>query len=136
MNKLVTTLEAQHRALERIVGEVDAALASKDPTAISDRLRRLKTTFEVHLTLENTQFYPVFRAEQTRARASAEVAQMFAQNMKLIGEGLSAFFTRYAVPPEDLARFEREWRSTATVLGNRIAAEEQTLHPMFEALAN
>jgi hypothetical protein len=136
VNKLVTTLEAQHRALERIVGEVDVALASKDPTTIADRLRRLKSTFEVHLALENAQFYPTFQAERARAQASAEVAQMFAQNMKLIGEGLSAFFTRYAAPPQDLARFEREWRSTVTVLGNRIAAEEHTLHPMFEALAN
>lgn len=59
---------------------------------------------------------------------------MFAQNMRLIADGLAGFFDRYATPPSDLSRFEREWSSMVEVLSQRITAEEQTLHPMFEAL--
>lgn len=132
MTKLLSTLEAQHRALERIVGEVDEALKAADAGLVADRVRRLRTTLEVHLALEKAQFYPAF--ESGKAHASTSVARMFSQNMALIAEGLTGFFTRYSQPPADLARFEREWRATVGVLSSRISAEEKTLHPMFEAL--
>lgn len=133
MNDLVRKLEAQHRALERVVSEVNAALNGKDPAGVASGLGKLQSMIHAHLSLENSQFYPAF--ESGGSRKGVEVARMFAQNMRLIADGLGVFFNRYSTPPSDLARFEREWKSMVDVLANRIAAEEQTLHPMFEALA-
>lgn len=134
MSDLMTTLEAQHRALERTVEEIERALASRDAERIADRLHKLRAALEAHLSLEGSQFYPAFQTERARKHPSGGVAQIFAQNMRLIAEGLTAFFVRYANPPPDLARFEREWRATRTVLSQRIAAEEKTLHPLFRAV--
>jgi hypothetical protein len=136
LTKLLSTLEAQHRALERIAGEVEEALKAGEPGLVADRVRRLRTTLEVHLALEKAQFYPAFETGKAETQASAGVARMFSQNMKLIAEGLTGFFTRYSQAPTDLVRFEREWRATVGVLSSRISAEEKTLHPMYEALQN
>src|SRR3954447_24511969 len=110
MQKLVHTLEAQHRALEKLAQEVETALVAKAADVLPERLRRLGSALEAHLGLENAQFYPQFEklALAHGRPQDLELARLFSSNMKLIADGLAQFLMRYRSPPADLAAFERD----------------------------
>ena len=134
MAKLVNTLESQHRLLERMVGQIDAAIRERNPGALGLHLRSLHDAFLAHVTLENRDFYPVFDVARGATEDHRQVARLFATNMRLIAEGLNAFFARHLDKPIELATFEREWRPVVQTLSQRIASEEHTLHPIFNRL--
>ena len=133
MNKLVETLETQHRALERLVAEIASAVDAGKPDAIPEPLAKLERMLAQHFNLEQTQFYPTLRRLSAKNAALTTVAQAFATNMQTIGDGLLAFFKRHRAPI-DLAAFAPDWKRTVDILQRRLVDEEQTLHPLFERL--
>jgi len=131
---IVDAVEAQHRSLERVVREIQAAVDRQDAAAASEKLTQLKQLLVAHLALENAQFYPRFVELAARQPRVLKVAELFQTNMKTIAEGVMVFFERYEGKPVDFATFTPEWNSTVKTLAARIQQEEQTLHPMFRRL--
>jgi hypothetical protein len=133
MYSLVEALEAQHRALEILVGSIDEAIVHRDLDIIPVRLRALASAIDDHLRLEDAQLYPAFERAIGRVPkvVDLDLARLFSKNMRLIADGLTTFFARYRQPPADLTIFAREWKATVDVLSHRIVAEESTLHPML-----
>lgn len=56
MEKLLTTLEAQHRGMENISQEIDAALAAGDGPLVAVRLGKLRAASE------EWTLHPMFQA--------------------------------------------------------------------------
>jgi hypothetical protein len=135
MGNLVETLETQHRLLERIVVQIEAAIEDGNAGAVGEQLKQLHGAFAAHVALENRDFYPAFELAKDVKADSRNIARLFSTNMRLIAEGLGMFLKRYLDRPIELERFEREWRPVAQTLAQRIASEEKTLHPLFERLS-
>ncbi|MBS2031840.1 MAG: hemerythrin domain-containing protein [Deltaproteobacteria bacterium] len=133
MNTLVETLETQHRALERLVAEVFAALKAGDAAAIPEPLGKLDRLLTQHFNLEQAQFYPTLNELAATDPAISTVAQAFATNMQTIAGGLLGFFKRHR-GPIDLATFAPDWKKTVEILSRRLVDEEKTLHPLFDRL--
>lgn len=136
MREIIDTLEAQHRALEHLAGEVGQAYKAKDEPRLKDALGRMRRLLEAHLELERTQFYPAFvQAAERQANESTKlVATLFRDNMAVIASGLEAFFRRADQDALPLDVLGRELRTTLEILGKRMVDEEKTLHPLLRGL--
>ncbi|MBX5484431.1 MAG: hemerythrin domain-containing protein [Myxococcaceae bacterium] len=132
---LVDALEAQHRALEKAVGEVQAAYAAGHAANVGAKVSAMRKLLEGHLALENTQLYPKIVEMAAGRQNMLELAKLFQTNMATIAEGLVQFFERFEGQAVDLEAFGPEWKTIVETLTARIKQEEATLHPMFRRLS-
>jgi hypothetical protein len=136
MTGIIETLETQHGLLRKLAAEIDRALAEGRMDQVAAQVLKMRTALEAHVALENADFYPamVGMAERQGQPQMLQIVKLFDQNMRVIAEGLTRFFNRFAGKPFERASFEPEWKALAKVLAQRIEDEESTLHPIHRRL--
>ena len=131
---LIATLKSHHRAVEKLVAEINDALTRGDIPTVKKNLGTLKTALLGHLALEDAQLYPglVKAAERKKDEAMSATVTRFSTNMEKIGVGLKAFLTKYDGQEFQAKAFSSEWKNIVTTLSTRITAEECSLYPLYE----
>lgn len=132
MKELITTLKAQHRALEELSKKMNSAIADRDVARLESLTHQLKLALNAHLDLEEQQLYPVLVAAGKKDHGVEQTTKLFRENMVRIAEGLTGFFDRHGGGPVNVDAFAREWSSIAMVLGQRCEAEETALFPKYD----
>src|SRR5688572_7483245 len=116
-NTVLSPIQAQHRALTEMALSLDAAVTRWDVTVVRAQVVKLRDALDAHVALENREFYPTLNKLSVVEPDTERLVKLFDDNMRLIADGLRAFFSRFADKPElDQAAFTKEWKSILSVL--------------------
>jgi hypothetical protein len=135
MQQLVATLKAQQRAVQKMVSQVDAALAHGDSRAISAALSELKSALRIHLDLEDNQLYPALSeaANKRRRDSVAGLVRTFTDNVSVVSATMHEFLRRWEGAELEMDAFRADWAEFVGVLTKRIDTAETRLYPLYEA---
>lgn len=130
-------LTAEHTELERLAGQLLAAVAGPADAAVAlSSIRwRLNRLLMIHLAKEDQLLYPLL-TKSGRPRTSG-MALRFSQEMG----GLASTYLSYANGwtaqriADDWAGFGAETRKIVRALQHRILREERDLYPLIEDIA-
>lgn len=135
MKSIVETVELQHRAVEREVAALEAALQEKAPAALRGSLDRLEVMLTAHVKLEHDELYPALLA-RAEGDAAHETVRLFQENLVRIGEGLLGFFKRWRgdLDAQRIEALGADGAGVLRLLQGRLRDEERVLHPIFRRL--
>jgi len=130
---LITTLIAQHNELRTQMQRLDSlALPGKEAAdEIVPALAVFKQALLTHLSLENTQFYPVVLEKFKDNKPETETLHRFIEEMKNIEKAVLVFLGKYGAPEavvSDSARFRTDLKAMISTLMIRISAEEDGVY--------
>jgi regulator of sigma D len=130
---LITTLIAQHNELRTQMQRLDSlALPGKEAAdEIVPALAVFKQALLAHLSLENTQFYPVVLEKFKDNKPETETLHRFIEEMKNIEKAVLVFLGKYGAQEavvSDSARFRTDLKVMISTLMIRISAEEDGVY--------
>ena len=125
--RLTDILRDQHAQLAVMLDELHR-LGVAEATG-RERLQRARQAMLAHLKLEDSQLYPVLRADP----ATSALARRYADEMQQLTPALMAFFDTYRDGSADPFAFARSLEQLLAVLQQRIEREEEWLYRVYEA---
>lgn len=130
-------MKSQHVVLEERLSEISERFAEDDAAGARQLLPSLRSLFTAHVGIEAEQLYPklLAQAEAQNQRTQAVLAKSFADGIDLLTSALDRFVTRYESTHDTrLDDFAQDWSTILHALRSRLAAEEQSLYPMYARL--
>ncbi len=131
--KIITTLTAQHRILEKILNTIDIFLKAKkiNFSAIASELGHFEKDITEHLQLENEVFYPELLKDMKRKRQNTYNTEQFILEMENIEVIMISFFKKYENScgiKDNVDIFRREFSDIVEILAVRIESEEEGIY--------
>ena len=137
--ELIGTLQAEHKELLRLFGQLEDAAANGDETACRSALDQFTRLLQDHLLTENRHLYGYFaRNPQTDTQNAQRVDSMSADMMH-VGKILHRFITAYTRTTWTMTmrdQLRRDLRPIGEVLVHRIREEETVLYPLYSPRAS
>ncbi|MBI5874833.1 MAG: hemerythrin domain-containing protein [Deltaproteobacteria bacterium] len=141
MNELnrnyLAALKGEHRAIERLMGEVKFFIHNKDTFGIARCMHSLKISLVEHLKKENDKMYAELsdKAKEKNMEQMDASLRLFSDMMKGIADKALNFFNSY--PDKEavaklLPKFEEDFNEVNESLLRRIKHEEQVLYALYE----
>lgn len=133
---LIHRLKADHRALLSTYAAIHSAAQDGRWTEVEALLRRFRAALTDHLMLESIKLYVYLQLTLASDRDNLSLMRRFSTEMVGIGKVVMDFVDDNQTVSADPARqegFVDEWREIGKTLGDRVAREEETLYPMYEA---
>ncbi len=131
----IARLTQEHRTLLTLFGAIQTAHAAGDHAAIRGALQRFLLALNMHLAMENSQFYAYLRTHLRKNTAEHMVMNAFWDEMQEIGKIVITFLRKYIygeLTPEMLADFGRELEQIGGALVTRIRHEEEELYSLYQ----
>ncbi len=132
----MSNFQQQHQDLAEAIARIDRLVQGKGSgNDLSKELIGLGGKLTVHLAAEDKFLYPRLRTatDQTLIR----MTDAFATEMGGLAGTFKTFYSQWCTPARcDAARgeFERQWRTIASALRQRVEREERDLYPRAAAL--
>jgi len=131
MSDLVDRLKKEHTILvEALDSMTGLGVTSKDGQA---KLYSAKEALLAHLSLEDTELYPVLRRAAEADNAVRHTLDVFAKDMEEISKTALSFFGKYSQGGDSL-EFAKELGRLLGALKNRIGKEEGVLYALYDKL--
>jgi regulator of sigma D len=128
--ELISTLKAQHRVLQSDL-QFDPSLNSRD---IILNLNKFKTDLLAHLSLENGEFYPDYKAKKEKNGEDPNAINEFINIMAAIGKEVMEFLNKYNTPEtidNSNGEFSNELTQITNTLNTRIETEEEGVYDIY-----
>ena len=133
--KNTQTYRNQHDEIGRASNELTSVLVHGDAHAVRKSLGRLSSLIDVHLSLEDSSFYPALsRHADPEVR---RIAKAYQESMGKLAAVYMDFRTRWlhmGAIEADKSGFEKELRDLLRALEKRIDLENNTLYSMVDGL--
>ncbi|MDE2584415.1 MAG: hemerythrin domain-containing protein [Betaproteobacteria bacterium] len=132
--ELVPRLQAEHRHLLELFGEIGRVFQSNDLATTAARLEQFRGAVLDHLMTENIRFYIYLEHSLKHDADSFELMHGFRHEMDGIGKAVLAFLSKYkdiAGQPNLAVSFGSDLKQVGEVLVGRIRREEETLYPLY-----
>jgi len=136
---LIPALQADHRELLALFGELERASERNDETATRTALDRFTRLLQEHLLTENRHLYGYFSRYPDGNRDVAQKVDDMSADMMRVGKILHRFITTYtrATWTSALyAQMRKDLGVIGEVLTHRIHEEESVLYPLYAPRAN
>lgn len=138
---LIQHLKDDHRVLLGQYGDIKAAAAKAIATqgdwkAVETGLIQLRRGLTDHLMTETIKLYVYLQLSLAGDREKSKVMRSFSSEMAGIGKVALDFIDKnrdIGLHPDKQEAFLDTWNEIGKVLGDRIAREEKTLYPMYDA---
>ena len=134
--ELIPTLQAEHRQLLALFGELERASELGDETACRSALDRFTRLLQDHLLTENRHLYGWFARNPNDDADVARSIDSMSADMMHVGKILHRFLTTYTRTTWSSilqAQLGRDIRVIGEVLAHRIHEEEKVLYPLYVA---
>lgn len=133
--KNTQTYRNQHDEITRVSENLAAVIAGGDANAIRKTLSRLSSLIEVHLSLEDSSFYPaLFKHADPEIRKIAKAYQDSMGKLASVYTEFRVRWLRQGAIESDLAGFSKELLNVLSALEKRIDLENNTLYNMVDGL--
>ena len=132
--ELIPALEAEHRQLLALFGELERASEQNDETACRSALDRFTRVLQDHLLTENRYLYGWFARNPAANPDIAQRVDSMSADMMHVGKILHRFITAYTRTTwssESKLQLARDIRVIGEVLAHRIHEEEKVLYPLY-----
>lgn len=131
---LVAELKADHAALLKLFGQIQAAHAAGQLPETAGLLEKFRSLLIGHLLKENVRFYIYLEHALAGDASSNALVHQFRQEMDAIGKAALAFLEKYrhiAANPALAGSFAADLGAIGKVLVERVRNEEGTLYPLY-----
>ncbi len=133
--QLVHKLQADHKQLLKLFGDISTAYEQNDFKALPNKLTIFSDKLREHLLLENLKLYIYLKHVLKSDQHSTAVMNNFYQEMKEIGKVVNGFVNKYSQSnwSETMkASFYTDITKIETVFVKRIETEEEKLYPLYK----
>lgn len=131
---LVDGLQADHKALLELYGQIDKAFKARQYAQVSTMLESLKSALNAHLLTENVRLYIYLDRCLAHDPTNSDLIRSFRKEMDDIAKVALGFLKKYETigVDEDLAaHFATDFATIGRVLVERIQKEENVLYPLY-----
>jgi hypothetical protein len=142
MSRLIMQLKVDHMLLKQALK--DAADYTKPAAARIRILMQAKRALLGHLERENRELYPALKSAAQTDPDIHDIVDVFATDMEQVAPQVLEFFNKYGnseavatgffADVQNVIDFGSELEQLIILLGLRIAREETTLYPAYEAI--
>jgi hypothetical protein len=132
--ELIAGLQAEHRELLGLFGELERASEQNDEGACRAALERFTRALQEHLLTENRHLYGYFARNPSVDPSVARRVDSMSGDMMRVGKILHRFITTYARTTWTSAlhaNLRTDLRAIGEVLSHRIHEEETVLYPLY-----
>lgn len=133
---LIKQLEAEHKALLELYGEIKSDFDARDYKTVGDKLKTLRRALQEHLLAENVKLYIYLSYSFKGDPSRFELIRGFRKEMDGIAKTAMGFLKKYSDIGVDASLapgFKKDFATIGEVLGARIQKEESTLYPLYSA---
>jgi hypothetical protein len=136
---LIPALQADHRELLALFGELERASERNDETACRTALDRFTRLLQEHLLTENRHLYGYFARYPDADPGIVRKVDSMSADMMHVGKVLHRFITTYTRATWSsalYAQMRKDLGVIGEVLAHRIHEEESVLYPLYAPRAN